>query len=766
MQPNAGPLSTSQRVLLPKKETGSSPSTALSQLSEGGPSKKRKCISLACLQCRTRKSKCDGKKPTCAACLDVYSTECVYDIDSDRRRKGALKRDIKNLMEDNERRDVILDALKKASDADVDDIVQLIRSDKTYEAIADSLENLKLNLISRKSSERPTLEGELADFLGKPCADTTGQTRHYGHTSNLAMLGSVEDLNPRTMVQTASWTTVTTDVEFMKHLFNLYFTWSHPFYYVFSQETFFLGMRDRNIKYCSPLLVNSVLAVACHFSDRREARADPDDPSTAGGHFYEEARRLLCEQILSGYEPSPLTTIQALGVLSIGAAMAGYDSPGWRFAGQTMNMAVELGLHTSLNTSPTATLSPTEIEARNITFWGSYNLFTTWAICIGRISSLPHGAITAEKPIVKEAVDQKSWIPYGDPLQPQIAQRGHADSVLLHCSLLAEIVNDSVHMFYAPQGRTTSRKLLNLYARYQKWEEQLPESLRIQPDGQSTAGPVLTMHIYYHNCVLHLFRPFLRVTFVQVAKPPLVVCMEEARALSDLIALHKRYYGLRRVCLILTHCTMTCAIQHLVNLQSPRQDIAEVAAIDLGNAVRALHEMGSSSTMSKRFLNILMGLIRRWAVTVPENVRQAMADAEVTCPTSAISPTVSMRQPSSQRGDAISPSTTNPPTPVSFPPISSLAAAVSAPAMSQPLTHNTQPPSNQNPFWTPFPGTPEGLPIAHSVAATFPSQQHMDISSMLDSGVAGDWAQLNRDGFTLANTGVGMDPALWRWHGQ
>ncbi|KAK2796444.1 hypothetical protein FQN50_009555 [Emmonsiellopsis sp. PD_5] len=47
---------------------------------------KRRCISTACTACRKRKSKCDGQTPS-----------CVYDPDSDHRRKGVFKQDIERL---------------------------------------------------------------------------------------------------------------------------------------------------------------------------------------------------------------------------------------------------------------------------------------------------------------------------------------------------------------------------------------------------------------------------------------------------------------------------------------------------------------------------------------------------------------------------------------------------------------------------------------------------------------------------------------------
>ena len=44
---------------------------------------------------------------------------------------------------------------------------------------------------------------------------------------------------------------------------------------------------------------------------------------------------------------------------------------------------------------------------------------------------------------------------------------------------LSEIVNDAIYMFYAPRERFTSKKLLDLYNRYRRWDQAVPAHLRL-----------------------------------------------------------------------------------------------------------------------------------------------------------------------------------------------------------------------------------------------------------------------------------------------
>lgn len=69
----------------------------------------------------------------------------MYDLDSDRRRKGALKRDIHNLTEQNDGLRSILGAFKVVSDLQINDLVSRLRSNPgdNYDAIVDAVDLMK-----------------------------------------------------------------------------------------------------------------------------------------------------------------------------------------------------------------------------------------------------------------------------------------------------------------------------------------------------------------------------------------------------------------------------------------------------------------------------------------------------------------------------------------------------------------------------------------------------------------------------------------------
>lgn len=213
------------------------------------------------------------------------------------------------------------------------------------------------------------LEGDFSDYIGTPAIDHSGVIKHFGPISGLGLVKYVAEVPIRTPRRLEGWTSITSDPSLISHLLGLYFSWQHPFYVLFSKECFLHDMSKGYNKYCSPLLVNSILALACGCSDRREAWTDPSDPHTAGDHFFAEARKLLYED-----DTSSLTTVQALAIMGIREACCGRESRGFQYAGRCTRMALELGLHLSFTSS--SDLTPTEIEARKITFWGCFTLDT------------------------------------------------------------------------------------------------------------------------------------------------------------------------------------------------------------------------------------------------------------------------------------------------------------------------------------------------------------------------------------------------------
>ena len=276
------------------------------------------------------------------------------------------------------------------------DLVKQIRTCESLDDVAESI-LAKDNALGEEDgavdapaengtpSSVPKFEKELSGKMGKLRLDN-GSVSIIGGTSNLIFLGngdgeeggvSTDDSEDYEEQEDAitSWTEVTSDPELVVHLLNMYFTWHYTYFTTLAKSLFwrdFLqGNSTRSFKrkteYCTPLLVNAMLALGCHFTSWPKARSDPQDSATAGDHFFREAKRLILEN--DEHENPKLATVQALALMSVREAGCGREARGWGYSGMSFRMAYDLGLNID---SGIATRDETEDDARRITIWGCF----------------------------------------------------------------------------------------------------------------------------------------------------------------------------------------------------------------------------------------------------------------------------------------------------------------------------------------------------------------------------------------------------------
>lgn len=170
---------------------------------------------------------------------------------------------------------------------------------------------------------------------------------------------------PGLRTPTSTWTVITSDSVLVQHLLALYFCWEYPTFASLSKEHFLQDFQEGRNRYCSPILVNALLALGCRFSTQPMSRANPNDPYTSGDHFFKESLRLFAQET----DHHSLTTIQALGIMSIREASCGRDSESWYYAGQSIRLAIEMGLHRIMDEG-----DEDELAVQSATFWGAFAL--------------------------------------------------------------------------------------------------------------------------------------------------------------------------------------------------------------------------------------------------------------------------------------------------------------------------------------------------------------------------------------------------------
>lgn len=279
----------------------------------------------------------------------------------------------------------LIQAILNYEEEDAFDLVRQIRSCENLEDVAQSLLNQEEKALATPAdpedenlNQVDQFESELAGKMSNLVLD--GSRKFIGGTSNLIFLppgSELNEFNPGldsgrdSEGSVTQWTRVTDDSRLINHLMTMYFTWHYPFFTTLSKELFYRDyIRGVSSQYCSSLLVNTMLALGCHFSSWPGAREDPDNSATAGNHFFREAKRLVHEN--DELANSKLCTVQALALISVREAGCGREGKGWVYSGMSFRMALDLGLNLESSNLVTRDLSEEETDARRITFWGCF----------------------------------------------------------------------------------------------------------------------------------------------------------------------------------------------------------------------------------------------------------------------------------------------------------------------------------------------------------------------------------------------------------
>ncbi|KAE8441718.1 hypothetical protein EG329_004504 [Mollisiaceae sp. DMI_Dod_QoI] len=434
---------------------------------------------------------------------------------------------------------------------------------------------------------------------GSTLDTATMLARGQGQATILGMVLGSEVSDGQHRHHHQAWTTVTNDADFVDHLMALYFCWEYPTFASLSKEHFLEDFREGRQRHCSPILVNALLAVGCRFSNQPNARTDPDDSNTAGDHFFAEANRLI--EIAS--DRHVLTTVQALGLMSLRQASCGRSSESLFLSGQSIRLAVEMGLHRDVQDGD-GEEAKIEHAVRSATFWGA-----AWSLSIGRLPHFARSLKVITKPALIEHVEVSSWVPYTDngaPLERSCTQPSNVRSVFKTFCELSEIVHHSLYTLYAPGSNVNSKTLMESYTAYLRWYDAIPTTLRL---GHNFTPAVLFAHMYYHSAILLLFRPFIKLDIIGSAVSPRDICLQAADAMSALVNSYSKLYTLRRTPSFVPYFVLASTITHLMGFGNSRSGPDQ-----LRQGISNLKEMTSCHGFATRALEVLHFLIRHWKV--------------------------------------------------------------------------------------------------------------------------------------------------------
>ncbi|XWW98407.1 hypothetical protein V2A60_006407 [Cordyceps javanica] len=416
-----------------------------------------------------------------------------------------------------------------------------------------------------------------------------------------------------------TWTTVTDDIGLVEHLLGLYFCWEYPTFASLSKEQFLRDFSEGRPRYCSSLLVNALLALGCRFSSfpKKKKKAGPGAPYPSGQQFFDESLELLRRR--SDYHS--LLVVQALGVLSICEASCGHVMESRAFSGQSMRLAVEMGLHHIVE-HPEGGRTADEFSVLSATYWGAFSLEQSWSLATSSPPCFSKHLITPPKPPLVSDIEDSLWVPYTDSGTPPNAFHGqpsHVRSVFKCYCELSELTHQILYLFRSPEQPVTSRRLLDIYTSCVSWFDNVPAALKL---GYNFTPAVLFSHMQYHFSILLLFRPFIRLVISGSEIIPKEVCLQSASSINTLLRCYAQLYTLRRTPTFLPQFILASSITLLaigIMDAHPNADgsgiVIDPSIVDnVQQGMDGLAEIAPCHQFAEQAVNILRRLAQKWNI--------------------------------------------------------------------------------------------------------------------------------------------------------
>ncbi|KAJ5700889.1 hypothetical protein N7493_011935 [Penicillium malachiteum] len=338
--------------------------------------------------CLTTSWQCNGARPQCSRCLD-HATDCTYGAEEDGRKPAS-----KSYVEALRGRINLLEQILQLHSIDIKAGIATLNERAGLNDVDSANSPAEgLNSAAQMQELQMAFEGTLS--LEDPANfEQDGEAHYFGPTSSRLEFRETDhnippdrlvernyhpmDDSPATMSSAATPSDSRAKLyarirvadtkrdiaeEPKMHLIDLFFAWQNPWLQVVD-EALFRESRSSNGRYCSLLLEYCILSFGSRFTDNREVRSDPEDPSTAGQAFYEKA-----QLILQHLAP----------ILLAGSAKE------WLIAWQlTLGLNIDVACLAGSNSMP-----PQEIELRRNIYWALFCDDKLAAAYTGRVCALP-----------------------------------------------------------------------------------------------------------------------------------------------------------------------------------------------------------------------------------------------------------------------------------------------------------------------------------------------------------------------------------------
>ncbi|OOQ85002.1 nitrogen assimilation transcription factor nirA [Penicillium brasilianum] len=607
-----------------------------------GPARsKGRKYGFACLVCRRRKVKCDGRRPTCINCARLKET-CSYkeksaytsyvseELRAAQARVQELQRQIREL--------AALDSATR--DRRLADLVsQLDLNEGDQEGMRLGTEQV---CPSTTSWTEETLMGEDVSYdeSAEFSVDTEGRQHYFGATSRFhpvpdhdhqrharveshgPEIQELESYHQKWLYSNArfqdSWERMAhmnmsryTDVKpsVCVSLLQIYWSWQAPLHNCIYRRCFYRDMALGG-PYFSRFLLHVIFAHACRHMPENDHRFASFE---RGETFLRDAMLLLIEEMKQSRPRIP--TIQGLLILGGRQCAVGKSSEGWLYTGMAIRMINDLGLHIKRShASLIKEFEPDDLEVRKRLYLSVYAWDKSISLCLGRPPSLKH---TPYQPSALH--DDDLWQP------PRLLDTDKLYPETKCHSTLTFIINESYNAVYKGPARNIDPKVIfELERKLAQFHQNLPDSLKIGEGAnvQICVPPhILCLKPFFVWC----WDPELREN--PLALRAQVVCTEQAAAVNDLFKAYGRLFNFQYQSYLISYCVYTAATIDVRLVRHNDKALAEMATTRLAITLRMLETEVRQTPGIRRSIEIIRSQIGAPSTSSPHHQIEGSTDA-------------------------------------------------------------------------------------------------------------------------------------------
>ncbi|KAJ5624418.1 hypothetical protein N7510_000727 [Penicillium lagena] len=557
----------------------------------------------ACLVCRRRKIKCDGKKPNCSNCVKAkeicnykgspnYNAQLLHQAQQSKKRAEDLEAQLRGLAS----------LSPEGRDHRLTEIVRDLDRFHVSEALPDGMSDLS------KAYEIDNESGHEEVPVDKPTDFSVGEHgTYYGATSRFHPLDThdipstrapklegtehkaTEEYHRKWLASNArfqesfekvafSHLTQYTDVglDVCSTLLQIFWTWQAPLHNYVYRRCFYRDMALSG-PYFSPFLLNAIFAHASrHTKD--------EDPRFAGAergeHFLREAKQLLLVEMEQ--EKPKICTIQGLLILGGRQCAIGKSSEGWLYTGMAIRMITDLGIHLYRgNLEGLDGLEPDDLEVRKRLYLSAYLWDKSISLCLGRQPCLPDLPYAPDS-LFDTSDNDDEWKPFSlrEIEDSYPSTKSYGTTTFIHFCKLAKFCHPP-HIF--------------------------------------------CLNILYHTMLILIFRPFFgwsRHSKLQdhaLAQRAQKVCIEEATEVNKFFRQYGRTFNYQNQTYLISYCVYTAATIDVQMIQNEDAELAAAAVNRLSTTLEMLESEARQTPGIKRSIDIIKSHLAKRTQAGPQD---------------------------------------------------------------------------------------------------------------------------------------------------